>query len=61
MRAISNQQGQAHADMLVEHERCKAKVYSVLNAEQRARLEELHRQHGPMRHRHPGSPPRSEQ
>jgi Spy/CpxP family protein refolding chaperone len=42
--------------MLVEHERCKAKVYSVLTAEQRAKLEELHRRHGPHR-RGPGAPP----
>ena len=53
VRAIANQQGQAHADMLVEHERCKAKVYSVLTAEQRERLEELHRSHHGLRRRSP--------
>ncbi|HEV2864444.1 MAG TPA: Spy/CpxP family protein refolding chaperone [Pyrinomonadaceae bacterium] len=57
VRAIAAQQGQAHADMVVEHERCKAKVYSVLTAEQRAKLEELHRQHGPFKRRGPGDPP----
>ncbi len=57
VRAIAAQQGQAHADMVVEHERCKAKVYSVLTAEQRARLEELHRHHGPFKRRGPGGPP----
>lgn len=56
VRAIAAQQGQAHADMVVEHERCKAKVYSVLTAEQRAKLEELHRQHGPMMRRSHGAP-----
>ena len=55
-RAIAAQQGQAHADMVVEHERCKAKVYSVLTAEQRAKLEELHRRHGPVMRRVPGDP-----
>lgn len=50
VRALANQQGQAHADMVVEHERCKARVYSVLTPEQRARLEELHHgHHGPRR------------
>jgi len=57
VRAIAAQQGQAHADMVVEHERCKAKVYSVLTAEQRAKLEELHRRHGPFKRRGPGDPP----
>jgi len=61
VRALANQQGQAHADMLVEHERCKAKVYSVLTAEQRARLEELHRSHHGPRRRGPGAPPPGEQ
>jgi Spy/CpxP family protein refolding chaperone len=61
VRALANQQGQAHADMLVEHERCKAKVYSVLNAEQRAKLEELHRSHHGPHRRGPGGPPPNEQ
>ena len=60
VRAIATQQGQAHADMVVEHERCKAKVYSVLTAEQRAKLEELHRQHGPRMRRAPAPPPGQE-
>lgn len=57
VRAIAAQQGQAHADMVVEHERCKAKVYSVLTSEQRAKLEELHRQHGAMMRRAPAAAP----
>lgn len=57
VRAIAAQQGQAHAEMVVEHERCKAKVYSVLTSEQRAKLEELHRQHGAMMRRAPAAAP----
>jgi Spy/CpxP family protein refolding chaperone len=60
VRAIAAQQGQAHADMIVEHERCKAKVYSVLTAEQRTKLEEMHRHHGPMKRRGPAPPPGQE-
>ncbi len=61
VRALAAQQGQAHADMVVEHERCKAKVYGVLTPEQRAKLEELHHgHHGPRRRSH-GAPPPGEQ
>jgi Spy/CpxP family protein refolding chaperone len=56
VRALAGQQGQAHADMVVEHERCKAKVYSVLTPEQRVRLEELHHGHHGIRLRAPGGP-----
>ena len=43
---------QAQADLMVEHERMKAKIYNTLTPEQRARMEELHRRGGP----HDGRP-----
>jgi len=42
VRTLANQQGQTQADLIVEHERTKAKIYSLLNAEQRSKLEQLH-------------------
>lgn len=54
VRAIANQQGQAQADMIVEHERLKAKVYNALTTEQRAKMEEMLRHRPP--HGRPGPP-----
>ncbi len=42
VRTLANQQGQTQADLIVEHERTKAKIYSLLTAEQRSKLEQLH-------------------
>ena len=42
VRTLANQQGQTQADLIVEHERTKAKIYGVLTAEQRSKLEQLH-------------------
>ena len=46
VRTLATQQAQLQADLIVEHERMKAKVYSVLTPEQRVRAEQMHR-HGP--------------
>jgi Spy/CpxP family protein refolding chaperone len=42
VRTLANQQGQTQADLIVEHERTKAKIYGLLTAEQRTKLEQLH-------------------
>src|SRR5260370_426453 len=42
VRTLANQQGQTQADLIVEHERTKEKIYSLLTAEQRSKLEQLH-------------------
>ena len=42
VRTLANQQGQTQADLIVEHERTKAKIYGLLTAEQRSKLEQLH-------------------
>jgi len=42
VRTLANQQGQTQADLIVEHERTKAKIYSLLTAEQRTKLEQIH-------------------
>lgn len=49
VRALANQQAQTIADLIVEQERVKSKIYNVLTPEQRALSEE--------RHRHPHPPP----
>ena len=56
VRAIAQQQAQAQAELTVEHERMKAKIYNLLTPEQRARMEELHKRMGPHGGR-PGPPP----
>ena len=56
VRAIAMQQAQAQAELTVEHERIKAKIYNLLTVEQRAKLEELHKRGGPHDGR-PGPPP----
>ena len=55
VREIANQQAQIHAEQIVEHERMKSKVFSILTPEQRIKAEEMHkrgpgegfRRHGP--------------
>ncbi len=49
VRALANQQAQTIADLIVEQERVKSKIYNVLTPEQRTLSEE--------RHRHPHPPP----
>jgi len=51
VRTLAGQQAQVQADLMVEHERLKAKIYNLLTPEQRAKAAEMHR-HGP----HPGGP-----
>jgi Spy/CpxP family protein refolding chaperone len=53
VRALANQHAAAQADLIVEQERVKAKIYNTLTAEQRTKAEQLHR-HGP--HGEPGRP-----
>ncbi|HYJ86991.1 MAG TPA: Spy/CpxP family protein refolding chaperone [Pyrinomonadaceae bacterium] len=61
VRAIANEQAQLMADQMVEHERMKSKVFGILNVEQRAKAEEMHRRGGPHGRRHgPPPPPPSE-
>ena len=52
VRGLATQMAQAQADLMVEHERLKAKIYNTLTPEQRARMEELHKRGGP----HDGRP-----
>jgi Spy/CpxP family protein refolding chaperone len=52
VRGLATQMAQAQADLMVEHERMKAKIYNMLTPEQRARMEELHKRGGP----HDGRP-----
>ena len=46
VREIANQQAQIHAEQIVEHERMKAKVFSLLTPEQRIKAEEMHKRFG---------------
>ena len=57
VREIATQQGQIHAEQIVEHERMKAKVFSLLTPEQRVKAEEMHKR-GPGEFRRHGGPPR---
>ena len=57
VREIANQQAQIHADQIVEHERMKSKVFSLLTPEQRVKAEEMHKRGGGEYRRH-GGPPR---
>lgn len=52
VRGLATQMAQAQADLMVEHERMKAKFYNTLTPEQRTRMEELHKRGGP----HDGRP-----
>lgn len=55
VRALANQQSQTMADLIVEQERVKAKIYNTLTQEQRAKVEEMHKRLGP-HGRRPGGP-----
>ncbi|MDT5063113.1 MAG: hypothetical protein QOH63_3572 [Acidobacteriota bacterium] len=59
VRALANQQAQTMADLIVEQERVKAKIYNSLTPEQRAKVEEMHKHGGPHGRRPggPGEPP----
>jgi Spy/CpxP family protein refolding chaperone len=57
VREVASQQGQLHAEQIVEHERMKAKVFSLLTAEQRTKAEEMHKRGGGEHRRHGGPPP----
>jgi len=49
VREVANQQAAIHADQIVEHERMKSKVFSLLTPEQRVKAEAMHqgmREHG---------------
>ncbi len=56
VRALANQEAQLMADSKVEHIRAHSKIYSLLNAEQRAKADEMMKRGGPHGHRH-GPPP----
>jgi Spy/CpxP family protein refolding chaperone len=60
VRALASQQAQTMTDMIVEHKRVEAKIYSVLTQEQRARFEQFRRPRGPRppgEGGRPGGPP----
>jgi protein CpxP len=54
VRALATQQGQLMAETIVEHERMKSKIYSLLTAEQRAKADEMHKRHS--KHLHNSGP-----
>jgi Spy/CpxP family protein refolding chaperone len=60
VRALAAQHAQAQADLIVEQQRVKAKIYNVLTPEQRAKMEQMHRQGpgpgGPRGPHGPGGP-----
>ena len=59
VRPLAAQHAQAMTDLMVEQERMKAKIYSVLTPEQRTKAEQLHRHGagpGGPRGRGPGGP-----
>ncbi len=45
VQAIANQQAQTIAQLIVEKQKLQAKVYTVLNADQQAKLERLQQRH----------------
>jgi len=45
VRALASQQAQLMAEMIVEHERMKSKIFSLLTAEQRAKATEMLKRH----------------
>jgi periplasmic protein CpxP/Spy len=57
VREIANQQGQIHAEQILEHERMKAKVFSLLTPEQRIKAEEMHKRFGEGHRRRSGPRP----
>ena len=46
VRALATQQAQLMAETIVEHQRMKSKVYSVLTPEQRVKADEMLKRHG---------------
>jgi Spy/CpxP family protein refolding chaperone len=59
VRTLAGQQAQTMTDLIVEQERVKAKIYSVLTPDQRTKAAQMHR-HGPGRPgAQPGPPPPS--
>lgn len=52
VRSLANQQAQLMAETIVEHERMKSKVYSLLTPEQRTKATEMLKRH----HGHSGKP-----
>ena len=62
VRGLANQQAQLQADEIVDHLRMHSKLYSLLTAEQKAKADEMMKQHGgpghgPGGHGHHGGPP----
>ena len=45
VRTLATQQGQLMAEKIVEHERLKSKIYSLLSPEQRAKASEMLKRH----------------
>jgi periplasmic protein CpxP/Spy len=45
VRALATQQAQLMAETIVEHERLKSRIYSLLTPEQRTKAEEMHKRH----------------
>lgn len=45
VRALATQQAQLMAEKIVEHERMKARIYSILTAEQRGKADEMYKRH----------------
>jgi protein CpxP len=48
VRTLAGQQAQTFAELLVEHKRVEAKIYSVLTQEQRSRFEQLRQRREPL-------------
>lgn len=45
VRSLANQQAQLMVETIVEHERMKSKIFSLLTPEQRTKAEEMHKRH----------------
>jgi Spy/CpxP family protein refolding chaperone len=56
VRALASQQAQTMTDLIVEHKRVEAKIYSVLTEAQRARFQERRQPRGPRPPRDSGRP-----
>ncbi|HEV7682089.1 MAG TPA: Spy/CpxP family protein refolding chaperone [Pyrinomonadaceae bacterium] len=65
VRPLANQQAQLQAESMIDHLRMHAKLYSLLNAEQKVKADEMMKRHGGPGHgpggpggdRHHGPPP----
>lgn len=55
VRPLANQQAQLQAESMIDHLRMHAKLYSMLNAEQKAKADEMMKRHGGPGHG-PGGP-----